>query len=541
MKAKQRPGVVFQPRVYHSLQRGIHQMVSALRPTLGPLGGGVAIDHLNDTNPLPEYLADGGVIARRIIELRDRDEDVGAMLVRSMILRQHERVGDGTATAAVLFEAIFNAGVRYIAAGGNAMQIRRHLERAIPCITDALDGMASRLEGQDALARMALSLCHDEEMAALLGECFDLVGEYGRVEIREGYGRRLHREYVEGSHFYAGAVSRALLPETADATLRLVSPAIFLSDYSIEDHRDLFPVLRAANEANVSGLVIVVRDLSEKAIALLTTHNRMDKFKVVAVKLPGLNPEDRMSALEDLSVMTDASPFVQVAGMLLESVTERDFGSVRRFWAETHSFGFVGGGGDPRRLREHVHRLKARCGKAQDVDERKRLHARIGNLLGGAVTLWVGGYSQPEISARKALAERTALALRSAVEEGVAPGGGIALMDCAHRLAQHLTVDPDERAAYRILTEALSAPARTLFRNAGYDPGDALGRLSGAGSGAAFDVVRDRVVDAREAGILDGVTVLKACVRNAISTAALALTIDSVVHLSRPEMVGKPE
>jgi chaperonin GroEL len=165
-----------------------------------------------------------------------------------MVTRQHERVGDGTATAAVLFEAIFNAGVRYIAAGGNAMQMRRHLEGALPLILYTLDGMAFRLEGQAALTNMARSLCHDEEMAVLLGEAFDLIGEYGRLDIREDYGRVLRREYVEGNFFYSGLFSRVLLPDNSLSKITFENPAIFLCDYEVDDHRELFPVLQTAHE-----------------------------------------------------------------------------------------------------------------------------------------------------------------------------------------------------------------------------------------------------------------------------------------------------
>ncbi|MBK9749725.1 MAG: hypothetical protein IPO91_23525 [Chloroflexi bacterium] len=540
MKGKQKPGVLFQPQVHHCLQRGIHQMVSAIRPTLGPLGGGVVIDHLYDTKPLPEFIEDAGVIARRIIELQDRDADVGAMLVRSMLIRQHERLGDGTATTAVLFEAIFNGGLKYIAAGGNAMQFRKHLEHALPHLLDAIDAMTFPLEGRAALTNMAHSLCHDAELADFMGESFDLLGEYGRLALREGYGRRLLKEYVEGSHFYAGAVARSLLPEDAEATLRLENAAIFLCDHTVTEYQTLFPVLQAANSANVNALVIVARDLSEKAVSLLHAHNRLNRFPVIAVKLPGLNADNRVAALDDLSLMTGATPILAVIGATFENVSARDFGMVRRFWASTHEFGFVGGRGDPRKLRTHVQKLKARARKVLDVDERKKLHDRIGALLGGSLTLWLGGYSEPEIKMRKALAERTALAMRAALEEGVVPGGGIALLNCRQVLAGQIGADADERAAYRVLIEALEAPARTIFQNAGCDPGDIMGRLLYADVNAAYDVMTDKVVDARTAGIVDSVSVLKAGLRNAISTAALALTIDSVVHLSHPEMVGEP-
>ena len=547
MKATQQPGVVFQPQVQRRLQRGIQTMVSAITPTLGPLSGGVAIDHINKSVKLPEFLDDGGVIARRIIQLPNRDEDMGAMLVRAMMLRQAERVGDGIATAALLLEAIFNAGVRYLASGGNSMQLRRHLESALPLILSELDKMVFQLEGQVALTDMARSLCHEDDMAALLGEAFDLLGAYGRLEIREDYGRALRRDYVEGCYYHTGVFSKALLPGSSSAEIEskitLENPAIFLCDFEIDDHKTLFPVLQTAHTAGIKSLVIITRSLSDKAVALLTANNKMDKIKAIAVRLPGLNPTDRMDALEDLSRLTGANPFIQVAGQSLESVTAADFGQARRFWADMKAFGIVGGGGDPVRLRTHLRNLKTIYHSTHETDLRKRTQDRIAVLLGTSVTLWIGGFTKTEIDARKSLAERAALTMRAALEEGVLPGGGIALLNCRCALEKRLAqaADPDERAAYRILIEALAAPAHAILRNAGYDPGDVMGQLLHESADTGFDVISGRLVNLCEAGILDSALVLKTSLRNAVSTAALALTIDSLVHLAKPEMIGKPE
>lgn len=542
MKAKQKPGVVFQPHVHHRLQRGIDKLVNAIRPTLGPLACGVAIDPLNDAETLPEFLDDGGLIARRIIELPNRGEDMGAMLLRGMLLRQYERVGDGTATAAVLFKAIFDAGLRYIAAGGNSMQLRRYLESLTPCILDELDRMVFRLEGETALTRMAMSVCHDEALASIMGEAFDLIGEFGRLDVREGYGRGLTREYVEGTYFHTGLLSRTNLPEDSTQKLIYENPSVFLSDFDIDDHRELFPILQAANVSSTESLVIIVRSLSEKAIALLTAHNKMDKFKVAAVKLPGLNADDRMAAVDDLSRLTGAKPYLTVVGNRLESMTASDFGTARRLWADMRSFGLVGGGGNPAKLREHIRILKTRYHNLPDKDDRKKLQERIGNLLGGAITVYVGGFTEPDIKNRKSIADRTGLALRSAIQEGVVPGGGIALLNCREMLQQQRAyiTDTDHRAAYNILIEAFAAPARSIFQNAGYDSSEVMAQLIHECADVGFDVIGKRVVNMREAGILDSATTLKASVRNAISTAAMALTIDSLVHLSNPEMVGKP-
>ena len=544
MKARQKPGIVFQPQVHETLQRGIFKMVSALRPTLGPMSGGVAMDHLNKTKSLPEFLDDGGVIARRIIELPNRDEDMGAMLVRSMILRQHETIGDGTATVAVLFEAIFNGGLRYIAAGGNAMHLRRQLESALPLILKALDDMAFPLTGRAALAGMAHSLCHDDEVADALADAFDLLGQYGRLEIRDDYGRGLRREDVEGSYFYSGLFSKALAPDEASGGYTVMeNPAIFLCDFEIEDHRDLFPLLQAAHAGSVSDLVIIARNMSEKATALLSTNNKMGKFRTIAIKLPGLNPTDRMAALDDLSLMTGAVPFLSITGDSLKNVTVKHLGHARRLWTDMHAFGMVGGRGDPRRIRQHLRRLKASYHSTRKADERKTLLARIGNLLGRSIILHVGGFTETEIKARKSLADRTALAMRVGLEEGIVAGGGIALLNCRKVLEDHLdtVTDTDMRAAYRILMKALAAPAQTIFQNAGYEPGSVMAQFSHGCAETGFDVITRQVVNVCEAGILDSVIVLKTSVRNAISTAAIALTIDSLIHLAQPEMIGNPQ
>ncbi len=543
MKASQKPGVVFQPQVGRRLQRGIATMVGAIRPTLGPLACGVAIDPMHTLKRLPEYLDNGGVIARRIIELQNRDEDMGAMLVRAMLVRQHERVGDGTATAAVLFEAVFNAGLRYLAAGGNAMQMRRCLEKAVPILSAELDRMVVPLQGQAALTSVARTLCSDDQLAALLGEAFDLVGAYGRLEIREDYGRGLRREYVEGSYYSSGVVSRALLPGDAAQSLTLQNPAIFLCDFEIVEHRELFPVLQAAHAAGVDSLVIVARSLSEQAVSLLVANNNLNKFRVVAVRLPGANPTERMEALEDLSRLTGAQAVIQVSGATLEAAHSGHFGTARRFRADKDTFSIVGGGGDPVALRVHLARLRSLYHSTTDTDVRRRTLERLGILLGSSVTLYIGGFTEPEIKARKSLAQRAALTLRAAVQEGVVPGGGIALLNCRCVLQARAAAasDTDEIAAYRILVEALAAPAQTIYRNAGYEVGDVMGRLLHQTPAVGFDVVQGRVVDFCEQGILDSVLVLKTSVRNAITTAALALTIDSLVHLSKPEMVKKPE
>lgn len=544
MRGSQTPGLVFQPDAYHALQRGIHQMVSAIRPTLGPTAGGVAIDPIHTTQSLPEYLDDGGIIARRIIELQNRDVDMGAMLVRSLLVRQNEVMGDGTATTAVLLEAIFNAGLRYIAAGGNAMKLRRNLEKAIPVLQDALAESSFTIAGEEQLTRVAQSHCHDEEMARLMGEAFDLIGEYGRLEIREDYGRVLRHEYVQGTYYYSNALSTVLFPAGSGSHIELENPSVFVCNFEITDHRELFPVLKAAHDAGLPSLVIVTTNMSDAAISLLTTNNsRLDTFKVMAVKLPGLNATDRMQAVEDISLLTGATPLIKEAGDTLERATADTFGKARRIWVDKHTFGLVGGRGDKRKLIEHLERLKRFFHTTHDLEERERTRKRIANLQSGSVTLWVGGFTEPEIAHQKSIAERTRQSMYRAMQDGVVLGGGMGLLACRRALEQQskATRDADERAVYTILWEALAAPARTIWRNAGYDPSHIMAKLQFKRNGIGFDVVSGQMVDMVESGIVDSLSLMQSCVRNAISTAALALTVDVLVHVANPEMIGKPE
>lgn len=538
MKSTQRPGVVFQPQVDVSMQRGINSIVDAVKPTLGPIARTVAIDYINQTNSCPEMLDNGGVIARRIIELPDRDENMGAMLTRSMILQQHEDVGDGTAMVAVLFQAIYNAGLRYITAGANAMRLRHYLEEALPLILSELDRQTFQIEGQADLTKVALSLCHDAEMADLLGEIFEMVGEFGQVDIRKGQGRGLKREYIEGVYYNTGVFSREMLNSGDILRTEYQNPAVFIADFELDEPRDLFPVLKAAADANIPELVIILRNMTEQAMSVILANNRLDTLKALAIKLPGLNAEDRMAAVQDLSMLTGATPILKDTGATLEYVTAQHFGQARRVWAEQHLFGIIGGRGNPHALRQHFATLEKNFANSQDSDQRKRLQARIGRLMGGSATLWVGGSTEPEIDVRKALAERTALALRTAVRDGVVPGGGLALMKCRTLLDKRYqaATDTDERAAYRILAEALDAPLRTICTNAGFNPSEVMAKLAYENSTTTFDVAKRCMADAIETGILDSAVVQKTAVRNALSTAALALTVDTLVHLRKPEI-----
>lgn len=534
--------VVFQPGAYRGVQRGINQIVEAIRPTLGPLPRAVAVER-TFRGDVPEILDNGGVIARRIIELPDRDEDVGAMFIRHLLWRLHETAGDGTATAAVLFQSVFNQGVKYIASGGNAMRLRHYLEKSIPIILGEMDSMAVHLEGKEKLAQLAEAICHDPPLARMLGEIFDIIGEHGQLEIRLGRGRELEREYIEGMYWKGGLLSRQMIRDHPKLRTQLENAAILVSDLKIEEPRQLASLVDQAIQVGIGSLLIVAQKLSESAISVLLAASRdPTKFQAIAVRTPNLSLSERVATLEDMAILTGGRLFTEAAGSTLSQVKPQDLGRARRAWADLDHFGLVGGKGDPRLLRQHIAHLRAGFKQTQDPEVRKKLRERIGKLLGGSATLWVGGATEVEIKERKERAERTAEALRGAMMEGVLPGGGVALLDCRPTLRRMLAqaTDPDERTAYRILIRTLEEPIRTILANAGYDACEIMAEIRQAGPGHGFDVRCGRVVDMAQAGIFDVATAQKEAVRVAVTSAALALTIDVLVHRQRRSQATTP-
>lgn len=534
------PRVLFQPAVGQGFKRGIDALVDVIRPTLGPLPRTVVLPRA--TIGSPEILDNGGVIARRILELSDRDADAGAMFLRQLLWQQHEQDGDGTATAAVLFQAVYDGGLAYVAAGGNAMRLRRRLEEAARLLLAALDRQTVPVEGQETIERVALAICGDQELANRLGEIFDIIGEYGWFEVRTGRGRDLEREYVEGVYWEGGALSWRMLDDQPKARAELAAPAIFISDVEFETPEQLAPVLRAAAQAGHKALVIVASKISDRALSLLLVNRSVGQMAVLAVKRPGAMAAESAAALEDLARLTGGRPYASQAGADLTQLTAADFGQARLAWANRDHFGIIGGRGDPRGLRDHITALRAAYARLTDPAERKRIRARIGKLMGGSATLWLAAATDSEVKFRVDVAERTAEAVRGALIEGALPGGGVALLACRRPLTGRLEAadDPDEQAALRILLAAVEQPFRTLVRNAGYEPAAIMAMLDDAGPGVGLDVLSGRVTDMVASGVLDPASVQKTAAWRAVTGAALALTTDVLVQHRSPMQEYNP-
>jgi chaperonin GroEL len=486
----------------------------------------------------PESLDSGGEIVRRILQLADRTEDVGAMFLRECLWRVHQQSGDGAVTAAVLFQSVFSEGVRYIAAGGNAMQLRRHLNKGMEVIIEALTDMTVEVQyaSLEQLTALAQTISHDSPLAEMLGEILADIGEFGRLEIRPGQTPELRREQVEGMYWERGLMSRQMATDQRLLRSDLADAAVLISDLEINDVRQLMPPLALIIDAGIRNLFIVTQRISDNVIGFLLANNHPDRFQAIAVTTPGYGL-DQIGELEDLAVVTGGRPFIKVAGDTFEFARLQDLGRAGRMWADIHNFGVIDGKADPAAVERHLLSLFSAFEKADDPVLREKLRKRIARIQGDSVTLWVGGGQPDAIKARTELAERTAGMLREALMYGVTPGGGAALLDCRPAL-QRLLADcseSDERAAYQILLRAMEQPMRIIASNAGYDPSAVLARVEQAGPGSGLDATTGQVVAMSQAGILDVASVLKSAVFSAISSAALALTVEVMVQHRAPE------
>jgi chaperonin GroEL len=520
--------VVYQPRVYKALQKGINQMVAAVRPTYGPLHGTVILERV-DKQRLPEILDDGGVIARRIIELPDRDEDVGAMMVRHLMWRIHERFGDATVTSALIYQSVFNQGVRHIVNGGNPMLLRRSLDKGAQLVMNALSQSTLPVTCQDQLRQLARTLTADQEMAENLSEIITRVGRYGQVEIKLGRSRESYIEYKNGMTWKGEFFLRSMVQDKFKVRSELEDTAILVSNLLIDNPYELAEWLEKIVSAGIKKLILLARDMTPTCLTILEAARRdPENFDVIAVKL--WETSERWE-LQDLAILTGGWMFVREAGYRLATVEPKLLGHAGKIWIERSQFGIIDGGGNPDIIQRHIHQMLAALENAKEERFKNRLKERIAGFAGTSAIYSMGGSTQIEIEERARQAARITNILRSAVADGVLPGGATALLDCLPALEPLVrSEDEEERTAGRIISNALREPLTVLIANCGENPLEVSARMKRRGKGYGFDVHSRKVRKMIDAGILDVASAVKAAAYGGITGAALGLTVEVVVH-----------
>ena len=511
-----------------------------MTPTLGPLTGVVALDDAN-RGGAPELLDDSGTIARRILQLPDRHADVGAMLLRESIWRQREIYGDAAATAAVIYQTVYDQGTRYISAGGDAMQLRRHLEAGMRLMLARLQDLAQPIGGKDDIERLALSVCGDRDIAAALADIFDVLGAHSPVETRDG-GRELRHEFFVGCHWDCKVPSNVVFEGLAGGRIELRNTAWLISDFALDDLSALVRLVTETYTAGFESLAIVAQSFSDELLAAQGANSRMPDFDLVYIQPTGLVDEQE-AALEDLALITGGRALRSIAGHYPGAFDKSDLGESELAWLDRSRFGIIAGGGDEAQVASEIESLGRYYASSDDERRREALGARMGRLQGGSALVWVNGSSPSELAYRRELITRTVAALRSALLDGALPGGGTALLRCLDSLEASCADSRDhcQRAALRILIAAAQAPCKRLLSNAGHDaPSLVINEMLSRANGAGYDLSSGLLDDMRGAGALDAAAAVMGALRNGVSGAALALTVDTIAHRVNPPLAIDP-
>ncbi|MBI2941701.1 MAG: molecular chaperone GroEL [Chloroflexi bacterium] len=527
-----RERVMYSLRARVAFKRGIDQMANLLAITLGPKARTVAVAPIVGNNKPPELLNDGATIARRVIELPDPFENMGAMLVRHLAWKVGETAGDGTTTAAVIMQAILHSATRYIAAGGNPMRMKRGLERALPVVLEELQRQARPVETEEDVTRVATVCSVNPEVGRFFGEIYDILGPEAVVIVQDSPGTKVEREYVEGFQWDKGYLSPYFVTDADRMEAVLDDALILVTDRFVTSMNQLIPIMEKVREASFSNLLLVAGDVQSDALSLLVTNKLHNSLNTLAVKAPGYG-DRRIRILEDIAILSGGRPILEDAGDTLEEARIEDLGRAQRVWANRDFFSIVGGYGQPAAIRERIAHVKREIPTITDEYEREKARERLGKLAGGCAMMRVGAPTETERNELKLRIEDAVLSVRAAIEEGLVPGAGKALLNAVPAVEALSADDPDEAMGIRILAQALAAPVRRLARNSGYPPAAMVARVKAAPPTHGLDAVSGEIVDLWEAGIVDPVKVERILVETTVSAAMMALTTDVLVH--RPQ------
>jgi chaperonin GroEL len=525
--------IQFDDDAREALRRGVDQLAGVVRVTLGPRGRNVVIEHGAGS---PTITNDGLAIAREI-ELADRFENMGAQLVKEVALKTGEVAGDGTTTATVLAHAIVTRGLQAIAAGHGPMQIRRGIERAVGAVVESLRGQSRPLEGRADIARIAtVSAQGDEAVGELIAQAIDRVGRHGVITVEEGRGLDTTLEVVEGLRFDRGYLSPYFVTEPDTMEVTFENSLILLAEQKFSAAQDLLPALEHAARAG-RPLLVVADDVEGEALAMMVVNRLRSTVQSVAVKAPATG-DWRRDQLDDLAVLTGATLFTRELGRSIGKIEPADFGRAKRVRVDREATTLLEGGGRAPDIRARIARVGRELEESDSDHERERLRERLGKLSSGVAVIRVGAPTAVALGERKARVEDALAATRAAVEEGVVPGGGVALLR-AQESARALDVGGDEAVGRDIVVAALESPARQIAQNAGFDGAVVVERIRRESGSVGFNAWSCVYEDLAAAGILDPAKVTRVALQNASSIGALVLTTDAIVVDSDEEEEGE--
>ncbi|MHB8991284.1 MAG: chaperonin GroEL [Chloroflexota bacterium] len=525
MPAKQ---LAYDERARASLKRGMDILAEAVKTTLGPKGRNVALDKKWGA---PTVTHDGVTVAKEI-DLKDPFENMGAQLLKEAATRTNDVAGDGTTTATVLAQAIINEGLKNVAAGANPMMLKRGIERASEAVVAEIKAMAMPVKGKEEISDIATISAADPEIGDLIAEVMDKVGKDGVITVEEGRGLRFETEYTEGMQFDRGYISAYFVtnPDRMEAVLE--DPFILITDKKISAIADILPVLEKMLQTGKKELLILAEDVEGEALATLVVNKLRGTLNVLAVKAPGFG-DRRKAMLDDIATLTGGKVISEEIGRKLDSTQIQDLGQARRVVANKDETTVIEGKGESRDIEARIKQIKAQIDETTSDYDREKLQERMAKLSGGVAVIKVGAATEVELKERKHRVEDALSATRAAVEEGVVPGGGVALVNAIVGLDK-LQMEGDEMTGAQMLRRALEEPMRQIARNAGLDGSvvvEAVRRLAREKNDKSlgYDVMGGEYVNMVDSGIIDPAKVTRSAVENAASIAAMVLTTEALV------------
>ena len=506
-----------------SLERGVNILADAVKVTLGPKGRYVVLDKKFGA---PTITNDGVTIAREI-EVEDVFENQGAQLVREVATATNDVAGDGTTTATVLAQAVVREGLKNVAAGANPMALKRGIETAVDSVVEDLKGQSKEVNGKEDIARVATISAREREIGDVIADAIEKVGKDGVVNVEEGQTFGLELEFTEGMQFDKGYLSPYMITDAERMEAVLEDPYILVANQKIGAVKDLLPVLEQVIQAG-KPLLIVAEDVEGEALATIIVNKLRGTFTAVAVKAPGFG-DRRKRMLEDIAVLTGAEVITEELGLKLENTKLSQLGRARRVVIDKDTTTIIDGAGDAEAIKARIKQLKGEIENTDSDFDREKLQERLAKLAGGVAVVKVGAATETEMKEKKHRVEDALQATRAALEEGIVPGGGVALVNAVEAIKLDSIKDPDERTGAAIIVRALEEPLRQLAQNAGLEGSVVVSQVREAPKGHGLNVETAEVEDLFAAGIIDPTMVTRSALQNAASIAKNILTTEAVV------------
>ena len=533
----------FEEEARRSLKQGVDALADAVKTTLGPKGRNVALDKKWGS---PTVTHDGVTVAKEI-ELEDPFQNMGAQLLKEAATKTNDIAGDGTTTATVLAQSIVTEGLKNVTAGANPMLLKRGIEASCDAIVAALKEMATPVSGEEEIAQVASNSAADSQIGDLIAEVMAKVGKDGVITVEESKGLQFETEYVEGMQLDRGYLSPYFVTNNERMEAELEAPYLLITDKKISSAQDIVPLLEKLVQVGKRELIVIAEDVDGEALATLVLNKLRGMFNAMAIKAPGFG-DRRKAMLRDIAILTGGQILSEEVGRTLESAQLEDLGQADKVISSKDATTIVGGHGGTDDIQGRIEEIRAEIDTSTSDYDREKLQERLAKLAGGVAILRVGAATETELKYRKTRVEDALSATRAAVDEGVVPGGGVALINAVSALASVNMDDADAATGARILTRALEEPMRMIATNAGLDGAVVIEKVRGLHeSGKAntgYDVIQNDYVDMMDAGLSDPVKVTRSAVENASSIAAMILTtaalITDIPEEEKPMPAGDP-